>query len=53
MSMIMGVIIQGMALIMKMKQKVIGKMAMMVEMNGFVVNEICYDGERVMVSVMG
>lgn len=28
-------------------------MAMMVEMNGLVVNEICYDGEKVMVSVMG
>ena len=53
MSMTMGATIQGMVLTMKMKQKATGKMAMTVEMNGSVVNETRYDGERAMVSAMG
>lgn len=53
MSMTMGATIQGMALKMKMKQKATGKMAMTVEMNGSVVNETRYDGEKAMVSAMG
>jgi FtsP/CotA-like multicopper oxidase with cupredoxin domain len=53
MSMTMGATIQGMALTMKLKQKATGKMAMTVEMNGSVVNETRYDGEKAMVSAMG
>ncbi|MEQ8704561.1 MAG: pitrilysin family protein [Phaeodactylibacter sp.] len=52
-SMTMGASIQGMELTMKMKQKATGKMAMTVEMNGSVVNETRYDGEKAMVSAMG
>jgi predicted Zn-dependent peptidase len=51
--MTMGASVQGMAITMNMKQKATGKMAMTVEMNGSVVNETRYDGEKAMVSAMG
>lgn len=51
--MTMGASVQGMAITMNMKQKATGKMAMTVKMNGSVVNETRYDGEKAMVSAMG
>ena len=51
--MTMNASIQGMALTMKLNQKATGKMSMKVEMNGSVVNETRYDGEKAMVSAMG
>lgn len=49
----MSASVQGMNLSMAMKQKASGKMLMSVEMNGSVINETRYDGERAMVSAMG
>ncbi len=49
----MSTTVQGMAMQMNMKQKASGKMSMVVEMNGSVVNETRFDGDKAMVSAMG
>ena len=49
----MSTTVQGMAMQMTMQRKDPGKMAMKVEMNGSVINETRYDGERGMMSAMG
>ncbi|MCB9289655.1 MAG: insulinase family protein [Lewinellaceae bacterium] len=49
----MSTTVQGMAMQMKMQRKVPDKMLMQVEMNGMVVNETRFDGERAEVSAMG
>lgn len=49
----MSTTVQGMAMDMNMKQKASGKMSMVVKMNGSVVNETRFDGDKAMVSAMG